>query len=175
METNAKLRYEALILAVPEITADESSMLESQFQDVVSKNKGDMLSFERWGKYRLAYEVRKNEYGVYYLTRFEVPSEQKSSEILEKLRQFFAVKHNEIIMRHMFARLDENGSLEYKRPESLEEAPRRDVGTFLKENKMTSLMKEGKSARSDSAFEDFEEDDAEVSHDHEDDSDQASE
>ena len=65
------LRYEALMLAVPEITQDEVKNLESQFEGAVSGSKGAMLSFERWGKYRLAYPVKKNEYGVFFLARCE--------------------------------------------------------------------------------------------------------
>lgn len=146
------LRYEALFLAVPEITADESSNVEVQFHELISKNNGETLSFERWGKYRLAYEVRKNEYGVYYLARFEVPAE-KPADVLEKLRQFFAVKNNDLVMRHTLTRLEADASLEYKRPESLEEAPRRDVDSFLKENKMTGLMRDKKEARVESVKE----------------------
>lgn len=129
MATNAMQRYEALLLAVPEVTADETSTLESQLHDVISKNKGETLSFDRWGKYRLAYAVRKNEYGVYFLARFEIPTKEPAA-VIEKLRQLFAVKYNDIVMRHVVARLDNDASLEYKRPESLEETPRRDVDSF---------------------------------------------
>jgi ribosomal protein S6 len=136
-------RYETLFLAVPEITADESSDIESQFDKTVSDAKGNVLSFERWGKYYLAYPVRKYDYGIYFLARFEVDEEQKNA-LLETLRNLFAVKNVDLIMRSVIVRLNPHGSLEYKRPESLEEVPTRDVDTFLKENKMTGLL--GKSS-----------------------------
>ena len=59
------------MLTVPEITADETKSIEQQFDRVVADKKGTMVSFERWGKYRLAYPVKKNDYGVYFLARFE--------------------------------------------------------------------------------------------------------
>ena len=37
-------------------------------------------------------------------------------------------------------KLDENHSLEYQRPQSLEEAPAREVGSFMKENRMDNMM-----------------------------------
>ena len=53
------LRYETLLLTIPEITLDESSAIEAQLQKIVREHKGTLLSFERWGKMLLAYPVKK--------------------------------------------------------------------------------------------------------------------
>ena len=45
-------------------------------------------------------------------------------------------------MKSNFARLSPTGSLEYRRPESLEDNPQ-DVDTFLKRNEMEGLLKRG--------------------------------
>ncbi len=127
-------RYEVLFLTVPEITTDESSMLEKQFDKAVSDAKGSVLSYERWGKYKLAYPVRRYDYGVYYLMRFEIDDAQKAT-VLDALKTMFSVKYVDLIMRNMVARLNPQGSLDYKRPESLEEVPTKDIDTFLKESK----------------------------------------
>ena len=132
--------YEVLFLAVPEITSDEISLLESNFEKMVQEYKSSLVSFDRWGKYRLAYPIRKNEYGIYFLIRFEQTSLEQSAKFLEAIRMFFAVKYNELIMRYILVNLAKNKSLEYQRPESLEEAPTRDIDSFLKENKMTGLL-----------------------------------
>ncbi len=126
MSETALARYEILFLTVPEITADEASTLESQIHAIISQAKGEVISFERWGKYRLAYTVRKNDYGVYFLVRFELP-EVGVGLSLEELRKFCLVKHHEVIMRHVISALNPKDSLVYKRPESLEEMPRRDA------------------------------------------------
>ena len=73
------LRYEVLFLTVPEITKDESQSIQDLFSQSIRKAKGKMLSFDRWGKYRLAYLVRKNEYGVYFLVRFDVEHEERDA------------------------------------------------------------------------------------------------
>jgi len=132
-------RYEVLLLTIPEITADEASSLESHLAKVVSDLKGSVLSFDRWGKYFLAYPVRKNDYGIYFLMRFECDVENCKT-ILDALKTTCAVKYSELIMRHIIVKLDAHAPLEYQRPESLEETPSRDVDSFLKENKMTGLM-----------------------------------
>lgn len=52
-------RYEALMLTVPEITADEAKSIEQQFDRLVADKKGSIISFEKWGKFRLAYPVKR--------------------------------------------------------------------------------------------------------------------
>lgn len=129
-------RYETLVLAVPEITGDETKHIEKELVNVVEQSKGTLISFERWGKYRLAYPVNKNEYGVYFLVRFETENTGLPKEIANVCK----VRLNAIVMRDMTSRLDAKTSLAYQRPPSLEDAPTRDVRTFLRENKMEGLL-----------------------------------
>ncbi len=130
METR---RYELLMLAVPEITQDEAKELERQVDQIIRNHKGSTVSYERWGKFKLAYPVKKNDYGVYFLTRFE---SAHSKESVEDIRSLFTIKLHHIVMRSVFTVLDSLQSLEYQRPKSLEEAPSRDVDSFLKDAKM---------------------------------------
>lgn len=125
-------RYEALLLTVPEITADEIKNIEQQFGRTVTDKKGSVVSFERWGKYRLSFPVNKNEYGVYFLARFEGDDIEPA---ITDVKTLLDVKLHELVMRSMISRLDEKASLEYQRPQSLEEAPAREVGSFMKDNK----------------------------------------
>lgn len=134
-------RYEVLFLTVPEITKDESESIKAHFSKVIRAHKGTMLSFDRWGKYRLAYPVNKNEYGVYFLTRFEVEADQKEA-LLADVKNIFVFKFNTLIPKHIVERLNPETSLEYRRPESLEDNPQ-DVDSFLKRNEMEGLIKKG--------------------------------
>ena len=47
-------QYEALLLTVPEITGDEVKHLETQLDKTIKAATGSTISFERWGKYKLA-------------------------------------------------------------------------------------------------------------------------
>lgn len=89
------LRYEILMLAVPTITQDETKSIESGLDRVFKEGDGTMVSFERWGKYRLAYPVKKNDYGVYFLARFEADDAHK---LLEDIKPLFKVKLHEVVM-----------------------------------------------------------------------------
>jgi small subunit ribosomal protein S6 len=140
MET---VRYETLMLAVPEITKDEASALEKTIDKLIKDTKGSLISFERWGKYRLCYPVRKNEYGVYFLTRYETDKANADS-LVKAISDLFKLKYHEIVMREMTSRLL-GTDLTYVKPDSLEDIPTRDVDSFLRENKMEGLISTGSS------------------------------
>jgi ribosomal protein S6 len=133
------LRYEVLILTSPDITSDETSKLEGEVSKLIRKNKGELISFERWGKLLLAYPIKNNDYGVYFLGRFDVEDKQ-CRELIEEFRALFTVKLPDVVMRFLPTRLDRDVSLDYQRPDSLEDTPSRDVDTFLRENKMEGLL-----------------------------------
>jgi small subunit ribosomal protein S6 len=127
------VRYEVLILTSPEITQDEGKELETQFDKIIQSHKGSVVSFERWGKYKLAYPVRKNTYGVYFLSRFAIA--QKDQSLIEQVKNLFAIKLENIVMRTVITALDQNQSLEYQRPRSLEETPPREEGGYVRERR----------------------------------------
>lgn len=114
------VRYEVLILAAPEITQDQEHAIEKQLTGVLTAGQATLLSFERWGKYKLYYPVNKNEYGVYYLARFQSKPNQG---LMEEIRSLFVIRFDALVMRHLISVIDEHTSLEYQRPRSLEEAP----------------------------------------------------
>ena len=57
--------YETLMLARPDITGDEETKIRNYFEQLVSKQQGELISFEKWGKYLLVYPVKKErDYGI---------------------------------------------------------------------------------------------------------------
>ena len=133
------LRYEMLFLTVPELTSDEEKAIETGLDKLVRDAKGSITTFDRWGKYRLAYPVKKNDYGIYFLMRFEM---ENPGDLFEKIRYFFRVTHNAIVVRNGIFKLDPDSPTEYTRPDSLEDSPAQDVDKFIAENKMEGLMKQ---------------------------------
>ena len=136
-------KYEILMLAIPGITADEMTNFEKQYEKLVKDSNGTVISFEKWGKCRLAYPVKNNEYGVYYLTRFEM---QNPQTFFKEIKLLLDVKYHDIIMRSVTNKLDPKQSLEYQRPDTVESIQTRNVDEFLRENKMEGLLprQEGK-------------------------------
>ncbi len=141
-------KYEILMLAIPGITEDEMTNFEKQYEKLVKDSKGNVISFEKWGKCRLAYPVKNNEYGVYYLTRFEMENPQT---FFKEIKLLLDVKYHELIMRSVTHKLDPKKSLEYQRPDTVESIQTRNVDEFLRENKMEGLLprQEGKRREDD--------------------------
>ncbi len=133
------VRYEVLLLARTEVTEDEIKILEEGLEAAAKKSQGSMISFDRWGKYRLAYPVDGSSYGVYMLARFELPK-AVSFQALQSIDQFIKVKCDTFVMRHTNTKLHATASLVYNKPESLDMVrPSRSEG-FLKDGKMESLL-----------------------------------
>ncbi len=135
------INYEILLLTVPEITVDEASVIETQIDKAVRDQGVKILSYERWGKMLLAYPVRNNDYGVYFLARFSVAQGEQGRALLEQLKNLAMVRYSDTIMRHMIDRLDPRLPLTYQRPESLEEVSTRRESS----DKFSQAPQEGRS------------------------------
>jgi ribosomal protein S6 len=129
--------YESLVLSVPEITGDEIKNLENQLDKCVKAGGGSTISFERWGKYKLAYDINKSQYGVYFLMRFEAPLK---TTLVNDMKTLFKVRLNNVVMRDMISVLDPKRPLTYQRARSLEEAPMREESGLLRDNKSMSFF-----------------------------------
>ncbi len=133
------INYETLMLARTEITDDEISSLEKQIDKIITGYNGKMTLFDKWGKYKLAYPVRKNIYGVYILTRYSVTPESVT-KFFDELNTLFKIKYNEIIMRNVTVTLHENLSSVYEHPEPIGSHRTSNLDSFIKENKMEGLI-----------------------------------
>lgn len=128
--------YETLMLARTEITNDELASIERRFEELAAQTGGSIVTFDKWGKYRLAYPVEKGNYGVYVLARFNMTRGTKTTAALEELEHFMRVKCNEIVLRHVTVRLEENAPTAYARPEPVDSTARAsNIDSFIKESK----------------------------------------
>jgi small subunit ribosomal protein S6 len=139
MANNGMANYETLMLVRTEITGDEINALESLIEKIVSGKNGKMTLFDKWGKYKLCYPVKKNLYGIYILTRFQVPNDQLTAFFAE-FDLVFRIKFNEVVMRHVTTKLSEATSTLYKRPEPIGSHGTSNLDSFIKENKMKGLI-----------------------------------
>ena len=131
--------YEILMLVRTEITNDELSAIERHLDKIVAAKDARITLFDRWGKYKLAYPVNKNMYGVYLLARYEV-SVDKVQELAKEIDTFFRIKYNELVMRHTTVKLSGKSSTMYKYPEAISSHGTSNLDSFIKENKMEGLI-----------------------------------
>jgi small subunit ribosomal protein S6 len=60
-------RYETIFITPPELPEVEQSELLEKINSLLPNLKGEVIKLEDWGIKRLAYEIRKNTRGHYYL------------------------------------------------------------------------------------------------------------
>jgi small subunit ribosomal protein S6 len=131
-------RYEILLLTVPHMTEDESGAIERGIEKIAKGIPGStLLSYDKWGKCKLAYEIGKHEYGLYFLIRFELTDPKR---LFEEIRGLLTMKYNDSVIRFLTKKLEENEPLVYQRQEPVEDSSTRDVGDFLRKNKMEGLL-----------------------------------
>jgi len=113
--------YETLMLLDAQASEADIATLEKQVKDMLKAGNGKLATFDKWGKYRLAYPVRKQEHGIYTLVRYEM--EEAVATFLKKFDTHLRIKCPDLVMRHVHVRLEpEQFKAEYIKPESIEQA-----------------------------------------------------
>lgn len=143
------MRYETLMLVSTDITDDELSLIEKNFDLISSNAKGKVSRFDKWGKYRLAYPVNKSAYGVYVLVRFELPKET-APKALPEIETLLKIKCSEIVWRHVTVKLKPDAPQTYHKPEPVDVARSSNIDSLLKENKVGNLLDSVDSATANS-------------------------
>jgi small subunit ribosomal protein S6 len=92
-------KYELLFIISPEYDEEKIASIISRYREVVTRGNGTVLSAEKWGKRRFAYEINDMREGLYILMVFE--AEREVSAELDRL-----MKIDQDIVRHMITRLD---------------------------------------------------------------------
>lgn len=133
------LRYETLFLTRTELSEDDASTLEKQLDKIVSEAQGKLDSFDKWGKYKLAYPVKKQGNGMYILARYQAPTAYVA-KLLHELDQFLKLKCSETVLRHVNIRLRKNAPATYIKPDSVDLVRTGSLDTFFKDNKIENLL-----------------------------------
>lgn len=129
--------YETLLLLSSLATDDEVAAIEKTAKAELKAAKGSLGAFDKWGKYRLAYPVKKQEYGMYILVRYEIPED---SDFYAKFEKYLRVRCTESVMRYVNVRLTETAyRAPYLKPEPIDA----NAGTdgFAKDNKTSGGFK----------------------------------
>jgi len=88
-------KYEGMFIFKPDLTEDQRKALVVQVGEVITKNGGKMGTMDIWSERRkMMFNIKKSEEGVYYLARFELPT-----DAMGKIK--YAFKLNESILRVM--------------------------------------------------------------------------
>jgi small subunit ribosomal protein S6 len=59
--------YESVLILDPEASEDAQKEVIEKYKSLIGSNGGQVLHHAVWGRRKLAYEVKKRQYGVYHL------------------------------------------------------------------------------------------------------------
>lgn len=76
-------KYESIIIVAPTIDEKQQKEIENKYSKLIKEN-GKLVEFKSLGKKMLAYEIKKNKYGLYFQINFE----SEASFIAELERQY---------------------------------------------------------------------------------------
>ena len=92
-------KYESVIIVNPSATDEKLKELESTFTDLINKN-GKVEKVENLGKKKLAYEVKKQNEGIYLVFYFEadptlITELERNYRITDEIIKFIVIKVEE--------------------------------------------------------------------------------
>lgn len=93
-------RYETIFIAHPELSEADQSELEGKLRSIMADLKGDIISLEDWGTKKLAYSIRKNTRGRYFLLDYLAPADlvrelERTLRLNDRVLKFQTVKVSE--------------------------------------------------------------------------------
>ena len=87
-------KYETIIVIDSLLKLEEIEGIINKYERFISANGGQIEAIDRWGKRRLAYEIKKRQYGFYVLIRYDAPP-----AMIKQLDREFRL--NEFLLRTM--------------------------------------------------------------------------
>jgi small subunit ribosomal protein S6 len=95
-------RYETVIIVPADLSDDDIITLIDRYKAIVSNHKGLVVKVEKWGKRKLAYEIRKHNKGFYMLIDFAgqsavVAELERNLKIDDKILKFMTVLKAETV------------------------------------------------------------------------------
>ena len=97
-------RYETLFIVQIDLPADEINSIIDRYRAIVTALKGTVIKAEKWGKRKLAYEIKKQSNGFYILLDFA-----GKSAIIDELERNFKI--DDKVLKFMTIMKDDNVDL----------------------------------------------------------------
>jgi small subunit ribosomal protein S6 len=90
-------RYEVIAIVLTSVTDEDITALIERSQTIITDRKGVIARIDKWGKRRLAYEIKKQKDGYYFLIDFAgdgpiVAEIERNYKIDDRILKFMTVK-----------------------------------------------------------------------------------
>ena len=96
-------RYETVMIVPVDLPDDEITGLIDRYRSIIANHKGLVIKVEKWGKRKLAYEIKKHNKGFYMLIDFAGQSAtvvelERNLKIDDKILKFMTVKKDDQVI-----------------------------------------------------------------------------
>ena len=98
-------RYETIIIADPDLSAEQRDPVLQRVADVVSQGNGYLALTDEWGARKLAYEIKKKDRGYYI--RFDFCG---TGAVVNEMERFFRI--DDRVMKYMTVLVDKTADIE---------------------------------------------------------------
>ena len=92
-------KYESVIIVNPNVDEEGVKALEKKFTDIIN-NDGKLEKIDNLGKRKLAYEVKKNNEGIYLVLTFEA-----NANLIEELQRNYRITDE--VIKFIVIRIEE--------------------------------------------------------------------
>jgi ribosomal protein S6 len=92
-------KYESVIIVNPNVDEEGIKALEMKFTDIIN-NDGKLEKIDNLGKRKLAYEVKKNNEGIYLVLTFEA-----NADLIEELQRNYRITDE--VIKFIVIRIEE--------------------------------------------------------------------
>ena len=93
-------KYEVIFILRPDLDEEQNTEVIEKFKTLIESHGGEILKLDKWGKRKLAYEVKKFREGLYVLIQMKA-----ESKVATELDRVFKITDE--VLRHMIIREDE--------------------------------------------------------------------
>ena len=108
--------YESVIITRPELTESQIENLISSLSKIISNEKGKVVKKENWGLRNLAYKIKKNKKGHYFMLNLDsnpsvIFEYERQMRINEDIIRFLTIKINEIDPKYSLMNINNDEDL----------------------------------------------------------------
>jgi small subunit ribosomal protein S6 len=97
--------YETIYIMNPNLAEEANKEVIEKFSSMIQKHDGVVVKIDEWGSKRLAYQIKKNDYGYYVLADY-----CGGPEITTELER--ELKLDDRILKYQTVKLEDNADLE---------------------------------------------------------------
>lgn len=105
--------YELMFIIRPDLDDEATEAVIEKVRSTIENNKGEIAKVDKWGKRRLAYEVKKFREGFYVLMQF-----RGAAAVAQELERILKITDG--VIRQLVVRLEDDAFQEEVQPETAE-------------------------------------------------------